>query len=72
MLKNPLQLSLKLLQKKQFRKQQKNLMICLVIKLLIKLQKYQEVHQSSSETVESEIKNTVFHREIPKERYIFI
>ena len=26
--------------------------------------------QSSSETVESEIKNTVFHREIPKERYI--
>ena len=26
--------------------------------------------QNSSETVESEIKNTGFHREIPKERYI--
>ena len=35
---------LKLLQKEQFKKQQKQLVISLVIKLLIELQKFQDIH----------------------------
>ena len=35
---------LKLLQKEQFKKQQKQLVISLVIKLLIELQKFQNIH----------------------------
>ena len=35
---------LKLLQKEQFKKQQKKLVISLVIKLLIELQKFQDIH----------------------------
>ena len=43
MVDNPLQMRLKLLQKKQFKKQQKQLVLWSVIKLLIKLQKCQEI-----------------------------
>ena len=35
---------LKLLQKEQFKKQQKQLVISLVIKLLIELRKFQDIH----------------------------
>ena len=43
-LKNLQQMRLKLLQKEQFKKQQKQLVISLVIKLLIELQKFQNIH----------------------------
>ena len=43
-LKNLQQMRLKLLQKEQFKKQQKQLVISLVIKLLIELQKFQDIH----------------------------
>ena len=43
-LKNLQQMRLKLLQKEQFKKQQKQLVISLVIKLLIELQKFQGIH----------------------------
>ena len=43
-LKNLQQMRLKLLQKEQFKKQQKKLVISLVIKLLIELQKFQDIH----------------------------
>ena len=43
MVDNPLQMRLKLLLKKQFKKQQKQLVLWSVIKLLIKLQKCQEI-----------------------------
>ena len=42
--KNLQQMRLKLLQKEQFKKQQKQLVISLVIKLLIELQKFQDIH----------------------------
>ena len=44
MLKNLQQMHLKLLQKESFKKPQKQLRIQLVIKLLIKLQKFQKIH----------------------------
>ena len=44
MLKNLQQMHLKLLQKELFKKPQKQLRIQLVIKLLIKLQKFQKIH----------------------------
>ena len=53
MLNNLLQMNLKLLQKEQNKKQQKQPVILLVIALLIKLQKLQEVR---SKTIQSEIK----------------
>ena len=43
-LKNLQQMRLKLLQKEQFKKQQKQLVISLVIKLLIELRKFQDIH----------------------------
>ena len=43
----------------------------MVVKLLIKLQNSREVSpQHIWKTVENETKNTGFHREVPKERYI--
>ena len=59
MLKNLQQMHLKLFQKESFKKQQKQLVILLVIKLLIKSKKFQK----NLETVT--IKND---KEIPKER----
>ena len=44
MLKNLQQMHLKLLQKVSFKKQQKQLVIWLAIKLLIELQKFQKIH----------------------------
>ena len=41
---------LKLLQKEQFKKQQKQLVIWLVVKLLIKLQKFQKIHNKMIQT----------------------
>ena len=61
MLKNLQQMHLKLFQKESFKKQQKQLVILLVIKLLIKSKKFQK----NLETVT--IKND---KEIPKERYV--
>ena len=52
MLNNLLQMHLKLLQKEQFKKHQKQLVISLEIKLLIKLQ---ESPKNNSETNEEEI-----------------
>ena len=43
-LKKLQQMRLKLLQKEQFKKQQKQLVISLVIKMLIELQKFQDIH----------------------------
>ena len=45
---------LKLLQKEQFKKQLRQLMICLLIKSPRKLQKSQKPHQISSEAVRNE------------------
>ena len=56
---------LKLLQKESFKKQQKQLVIWLVIKLLIELRKSQIIPQNNSEKVRNE-----HDKEIPKERYI--
>ena len=50
MLNNPQQMCLKLLQKEQFKKQQKELVIWLVVKLLIKLQKFQKIHNKMIQT----------------------
>ena len=44
MLSNTQKMHLKLFQKEQFKKQQKQLVILFVIKLLIKLQRPQKVH----------------------------
>ena len=53
-------------QKEQFKKQQKQLMIWLVIKFQIKLQKSQEVHHR---IIQKRLKNE-HDKEITKERYI--
>ena len=45
-------------------------MVWLAIRLLIKLQVSKNSLKNSSETVESEIQNTGFDREKPKEKYI--
>ena len=50
MLNNPQQICLKLLQKEQFKKQQKELVIWLVVTLLIKLQKFQKIHNTMIQT----------------------
>ena len=52
MLKNLQQMHLKLLQKESFKKPQKQLRIQLVIKLLIKLQKFQKIH---NETIQKQL-----------------
>ena len=60
------EMRLKLLQKEQFRKQQKQLVIWLVIKLLTKVTKVSKnSQQNNSETVTNQ--NV---KEIPKKRYI--
>ena len=53
-------------QKEQFKKQQKQLVIWLVIKFQIKLQKSQEVHHR---IIQKRLKNE-HDKEITKERYI--
>ena len=66
MLNNLQHMRLKLLQKEQFKKKWKQLVIKLVIKLLIELQKFQKnSQQNNSDTVTNEN-----DKEIPKERYI--
>ena len=66
MLNNLQQMQLKLLQKESFRKQQKQLVISLVIKLAIELREFQKnFHQNNLETVKN-----MHDKEIPKERYI--
>ena len=65
MLKNLPQMHLKLLQKVSFKKQQKQLVILLVIKLLLKLRVVSKnSQQNDSETVTNE-----HDKEIPQERY---
>ena len=60
------EMRLKLLQKEQFRKQQKQLVIWLVIKLLTKVTKVSKnSQQNNSETVTNQ-----HVKEIPKKRYI--
>ena len=60
------EMRLKLLQKEQFRKQQKQLVIWLVIKLLTKVTKVSKnSQQNNSETVTNQLV-----KEIPKKRYI--
>ena len=61
MLNNLQLICLKLLHKEQFKKKLKQLVICLVIKLIIELQKF----QNNSEAVTNE-----HDKEIPKKRYI--
>ena len=66
MLNNLQQMQLKLLQKESFRKQQKQLVISLVIKLAIELREFQKnFQQNNLETVKK-----MHDKEIPKERYI--
>ena len=66
MLNNLQQMQLKLLQKESFRKQQKQLVISLVIKLAIELREFQKTFQQNNlETVKK-----MHDKEIPKERYI--
>ena len=67
MLPNPPQMHLKLLQKEQFKNQQRKLVIWLVIKVLTKSQKSQKFHHRM---VEYETENIGFDWDIPKERYI--
>ena len=61
MLNNLQLICLKLLHKEQFKKKLKQLVICLVIKLIIELQKF----QNNSEAVTNE-----HDKEIPNKRYI--
>ena len=61
MLNNLQLICLKLPHKEQFKKKLKQLVICLVIKLIIELQKF----QNNSEAVTNE-----HDKEIPKKRYI--
>ena len=66
MLINLQQMRLKLVQKEQFKKQQKQLVIWLIIKLLIKSLKFKKKSQQNNlETVTNE-----HGKEIPKEKYI--
>ena len=69
---NLLQMHLKLFQKEELKKQQKQLVIWLTIKLLIKLQKFSRILQQN--TLESVIKEAENFEdltfEIPKEWYI--
>ena len=65
MLNNLPQMSLKLLQEEQFKKQQKQLVIWLVIKLIAKLQKF---HKSSQQNNSLTVTNEN-DKEIPKEIY---
>ena len=65
MLNNLQQMLLKLLQKGQFKTQQKQLVILLVIKLLIELRKSKSSPQNNSKTIMNEHDN-----EILKERCI--
>ena len=66
MLNNLQQMRLKLVQKEQFKKQQKQLVIWLIIKLLIKSLKFKKkLQQNNLETVTNE-----HGKEIPKEKYI--
>ena len=66
MLNNLQQMRLKLVQKEQFKKQQKQLVIWLIIKLLIKSLKFKKKSQQNNlETVTNE-----HGKEIPKEKYI--
>ena len=62
MLKNQQQIHLKILLKEQFKKQEKQLVILLVAKFLIKSQKSQKIPKNNSEINEEEIS---------KERYIY-
>ena len=62
---------LKLFQTKKFKKQKEQLAISLVIKPLIKLQKFKKLHNRIFQN--SEIQNTntnKLDKEIPKERYL--
>ena len=65
MLNNLSLMRLRLLEKEHFRKQQKKLVISLVIKLLIELQKFQQMYSKIIQRL------TNGHNEgIPKERYL--
>ena len=59
---------LKLLEKEQFRKQQKQPVNWLVIKSLIKVSRIST--QNNSETITNETQNIKHDKEMPKERYI--
>ena len=66
-LHNLQQMHLKLLQKKLFRKQQKQLLMSMVIKLLIELQMSQEVHYRINQTQLQQnttkyLKKDIYHR----------
>ena len=65
MLNNLSLMRLRLLEKEHFRKQQKKLVISLVLKLLIELQKFQQMYNKIIQRLTNE------HNEgIPKERYL--
>ena len=67
-----LRMHLKFLQKQPFKKQQKQLVILLVIKSPIKLQISRTSPQNSTGTVESDTENIGFDKKIPKEIFIYI
>ena len=64
MLKNLKQIHLKPLQKESFKKQQKQLVNLLVIKMLMKLQKFQKIHnkiiQLQMSMIKKYLKNDVY------------
>ena len=64
MLKNLKKIDLKPLQKESFKKQQKQLVILLVIKMLMKLQKFQKIHnkiiQLQMNMIKKYLKNDVY------------
>ena len=64
MLKNLKKIDLKPLQKESFKKQQKQLVILLVIKMLMKLQKFQKIHnkiiQLQMSMIKKYLKNDVY------------
>ena len=66
MLKDLQQMHLRLLQKEKFKRQHKQLVIWLVIKLLTELRKFQKIH---SKIVRNQLQISKI-KKIPKERYI--
>ena len=66
MLNNLQQMCLKLLQKEQLKKQQKQLVVLLVIKLLIELQKFQKIH---NKIIKKQLQISMINKYLKKDIY---
>ena len=67
MLSHLKQMHLKLIQKKQFKKQQKQLVILLVIKLLIKSQTFQKIH---NKIIHRQLQMNMIKKHLKREIYL--